>query len=237
MKPFGPVLLVLLALCGGSSSSMAANIEGVRSYRAPEYTRLVFDLDGPLQYDLISQDDPQRLILNLKASSFAGQFDNLSLGDTPVAGISSALLGEHDLKITLDLRNKVEPRSFTLGKNEQYGDRLVIDLYDLVATAVTTAPVATNTVMTPAASTVAGTPTRSTSNNSDPIAAISASLDKGGQRDIVIAISAGHGGDDPGAIGVHKLQEKQVTLAISREVAALLNDTPGYKAVLIREGD
>ena len=57
------------------------------------------------------------------------------------------------------------------------------------------------------------------------------------KRDIVVAISAGHGGEDPGAIGVKRLQEKKVTLAISREIEKQINSTPGYRAVMVRDGD
>ena len=43
--------------------------------------------------------------------------------------------------------------------------------------------------------------------------------------------------DDPGAIGVNRLREKNVTLAISREVEAMINAMPGYRAVMLRDGD
>ncbi|MGB5627904.1 MAG: N-acetylmuramoyl-L-alanine amidase [Woeseiaceae bacterium] len=56
-------------------------------------------------------------------------------------------------------------------------------------------------------------------------------------RDIVIAIDAGHGGHDPGAIGKRKTREKDVALQISRELAARINAEPGMKAVLIRNSD
>lgn len=56
-------------------------------------------------------------------------------------------------------------------------------------------------------------------------------------RDIVIAIDAGHGGKDPGAIGPTGVQEKQVTLAIARRLARLVNKERGLKAVLIRTSD
>ncbi len=56
-------------------------------------------------------------------------------------------------------------------------------------------------------------------------------------RDVVIAIDAGHGGHDPGAIGRGKTREKDVALAVSRELAARINAESGMKAVLIRSGD
>ena len=56
-------------------------------------------------------------------------------------------------------------------------------------------------------------------------------------RPLVIAIDAGHGGQDPGAIGKGGKREKDVTLAISRELARLVNATPGLKAYLVRDGD
>lgn len=57
------------------------------------------------------------------------------------------------------------------------------------------------------------------------------------KRDLIIAIDAGHGGEDPGAIGPGRVHEKQVVLAISKELEKLLQRSPGYKAILIREGD
>ena len=58
-----------------------------------------------------------------------------------------------------------------------------------------------------------------------------------GLRPVVIAIDAGHGGEDPGAIGANKVYEKRITLSIARKLAALFNHTPGYRAVLVRTGD
>src|SRR5271168_1801632 len=56
-------------------------------------------------------------------------------------------------------------------------------------------------------------------------------------RDLVIAIDAGHGGEDPGAIGKNGTREKDVVLAIARELALQINAEPGMKAVLTRNGD
>ncbi len=56
-------------------------------------------------------------------------------------------------------------------------------------------------------------------------------------RDVVIAVDAGHGGEDPGAIGARGLYEKTVVLQMARKLAARFNQTPGYRAVLVRKGD
>lgn len=65
----------------------------------------------------------------------------------------------------------------------------------------------------------------------------SAKIAPGDRRDILVAVDAGHGGDDPGAIGVHGTKEKDVTLAIARKLAALIDKEEGMRALLIRDGD
>jgi len=56
-------------------------------------------------------------------------------------------------------------------------------------------------------------------------------------RDLIIAVDAGHGGDDPGAIGKNGTREKDVVLAIARALAQQINAEPGMRAVLTRNGD
>ncbi len=61
------------------------------------------------------------------------------------------------------------------------------------------------------------------------------STDRG--RDIVVVIDAGHGGEDPGAIGRGKAREKDVVLAIAKKLAGEVDAQPGMRAVLVRDGD
>ena len=58
-----------------------------------------------------------------------------------------------------------------------------------------------------------------------------------GQRDLVVAIDAGHGGEDPGAIGKYGTREKDVALRVARQLADRINQEPGMRAVLTRTGD
>lgn len=56
-------------------------------------------------------------------------------------------------------------------------------------------------------------------------------------KSIIVAVDAGHGGDDPGAHGQNGTEEKKVTLAIAKKLADLINHQPGMKAVMVRKGD
>ena len=188
------------------ASAQAAVVENARTWRSPEYTRLVFDLNSTIEYTISTLANPDRVVIDLLDAQVVADFANLDLTNTSIASINSAALNERDMQVVLQMRSKVDPRSFALGKNEQYGNRLVIDMYD--------SKEETNTVVT-------------TAVNDIDLA----------KRDIVVAISAGHGGDDPGAIGISRLQEKNVVLAIAKEVQSRINSTPGYKAVMIRDGD
>ena len=67
--------------------------------------------------------------------------------------------------------------------------------------------------------------------------AVKKSVNQSARRDIVIAIDAGHGGEDPGALGPNRLREKDVVLAIARELNALFEADQGFRPTLIRSGD
>ena len=201
----------LLFFCLGalfSTMAQSAIVESVRAYRAPEYTRLVFDLSEQVQHQIFSLENPNRLVIDLRDATLFADFSNLNLNETPITNIRSAVRNDSDIRVVLDLNSAIQARSFLLEKNDQYGNRLVIDLYD-----------------------------NGSSNNSVPVVTASAADIANGKRDIVVAISAGHGGDDPGAIGVDQIQEKRVVLAIARLIEKILKKMPGYRPVMVRDGD
>jgi len=208
-----PRFLTSLALLGSCSLASAAVVENMRSFLSPEYTRLVFDLDGVLDHRVFTLDDPQRLVIDLLDSELRGPLAETELAGTPIAGIRSAPRNGKDIRVVLDLHYKVQARSFLIPRNDEAGDRLVIDLYG------------------------SESGTRLADNQPIPIATAIETAVANHNRDIVVAISAGHGGADPGAIGVNRIMEKHVVLAISREVAERINATPGFRAVIIRDGD
>ena len=116
------------------------------------------------------------------------------------------------------MSDRVFATSFALPPDAGAGHRLVVDL------AHPDAPPAAAEVATPAVVQAAPAPV--------PEPQISLR-----SRPVVIAIDAGHGGQDPGAKGRSGLLEKNVALTVSRKLAKLINDTPNMRAVLTRDGD
>lgn len=204
----------------------ATDVQSVRLWRAPDNTRLVFDLSGPVQHKLFTLTAPDRVVIDLDSANLANPFDSLPLKNTPVAGLRAGKYDANTLRIVIDLTNQVSPKSFTLAPNQQYGHRLVVDLFDSEADA---AEGATAAARVPATATPAK-PVAPTLPAKQPATTNS-------KRDIIIAIDAGHGGEDPGAIGPGRVYEKHVVLQIAQELQRQINAEKGFKAELVRTGD
>lgn len=215
------VLLAALA----AEALAASDIRSVRLWRAPDNTRLVFDLSGPVQHSVFTLAAPDRIVIDVSGAKLATSLEQLSLANTPITGVRSAQRSADDLRVVIDLSAPVSPKSFTLAPNQQYGHRLVVDLFDQ-SSAPPSAPTSSVAASAPP---VPVTPTQPPPKLT-PV--------PNGKRDIVIAIDAGHGGEDPGALSPVKGQyEKNVTLAISRELQRQINAEKGFRGELVRTGD
>ncbi|SEL43325.1 N-acetylmuramoyl-L-alanine amidase [Atopomonas hussainii] len=226
---YGLMLAGLLAL---APALQAADIQSVRVWRAPDNTRLVFDLSGPVQHTLFSLSAPERVVIDVPASSFKAAVNQLELKDTPIQSVRAAMHTATDLRVVLDLSAAVNAKSFTLPPNQQYGHRLVVDLYDMQAGAVSQVS-APNVTPAP---TVAPVPAPQPSS-APKVPGKLTPLPSRGSRNVIIAIDAGHGGEDPGALGPNGLREKHVVLEISKELQRQINATKGFRAELTRTGD
>ena len=201
MKKLGAFFLILLpSICAGGTV-----IDGIRTWPAPDNTRLVFDIDSPADYRLFTLNNPERLVIDFKDTRLTRPLTSPSQKDTLIKNIRSASRNRHDLRVVLDLEGKPKYKSFLLAPYENYGHRLVIDLYQALP--------------------------------SEP-KVIKKSIPKSiGLRDVIIAIDAGHGGEDPGAQGRNGTNEKEVVLAIARRLESLIKKEHGMRAVMIRDGD
>ncbi|HEY0197548.1 MAG TPA: N-acetylmuramoyl-L-alanine amidase [Rhodanobacter sp.] len=221
----------------------AAELKSARVWAGPEYTRVVLDASGPLKYT-ISQQTGQ-VVVDLADSRVAPGFDDPAAQGL-YRGMSHGRQGSH-LQLTAEVNPAIRLKSFVLAPTSGSGYRLVLDLYPGTDSSVAVQQAssdddrATATTPTPAAprvDIVATTPGgRSRASHSSRVATEQAAALLGGQRSVVVCIDAGHGGKDQGAHGPGGTLEKNVTLAVARDLAARINRQPGMKAVLTRDGD
>ena len=187
------------------STALAADVDAVRLWRAPDHTRVVLDLSDAAEFNTLSLDNPERFVVDLSQSRLSASLTALPLEGTPISRVRSGIRQGTDLRLVFDLTASVRASVFLLSPSDATGHRVVIDLFD-----------ATSTV--------------------EPAPVLSVeSLE--GRRDIVIAIDPGHGGEDPGASGPGGLREKTVVLQIARRLEKQLAKIPGFKPMLVRNGD
>jgi N-acetylmuramoyl-L-alanine amidase len=277
------------------TAAPSAEIRGVRLWRSPESTRLVFDLSSPAEHRLFQLRGPERIVIDIERATLRQGLEQLPLEKSPIERIRYGTQPDGGVRVVFDLRAPVTPRSFVLPKHADKPDRLVIDLDDLNSDPVPTAAQdasaasATNSPVTnsPATSSQAAQPSqvagarlkeasaqKSKVLSSQPAETANrpqASVQKESPqkesvqpastrqeavseakplpepkpvksapvaaRKILIAIDAGHGGEDPGAIGPKGLREKDVVLDIAKKLVQRINAVPGFQGRLVRTGD
>lgn len=179
-------------------------------------TRAVFTLDAaPGDYRVFSLANPDRLVLDLPETTLSDGF-RAPAPNGRVIGVRTGSPEPGKLRVVFDLGGGVKPRTRIEGEGRH--TRLVLEMFR--AEAVVAGDRVPASAASPEASSVAEAPE-----------AVS------GSRELIIAIDAGHGGRDPGAIGGGGTYEKTVTLKVARELAEAVNAHPGMRAVLIRDGD
>lgn len=228
---------LLLSLTG---KLWAADVESVRLWAAPDHSRLVFDLSRPGSATVFELESPSRLVIDLNDSRMAADISTLSLEDSAITNIRSGIRKGNDLRIVLDLDREVSPRHFALAPNDQYGHRLVVDLeypgeapvenpIDPIESLVREQEIKAQRTKLEAAATGVSPDVSEK--------AVQREAQPHPRRDIIIAVDPGHGGEDPGAIGPMGTREKDIVLQISQRLAGQINAAPGFKAVMIRDGD
>ena len=208
MRRFAVGLGCLLALSALCAQGAPVSVKNIRMWPAPDHTRVVFDIDRPVKYALFTLHDPERVVIDLRDARLVKRVPRANPADPLLVRLRAGKRKHNDLRVVLDLKRQVRPRSFLLKPNRKYGHRLVIDIY-----------------------------AKGGGRDEEGARKPARRLEPGAIRDVVVAIDPGHGGEDPGAITKSGIREKDVVLAISRALARRIDRAPGMKAVLIRSGD
>ena len=200
-------LAVLLCLI--ASSALATSVNNIRIHASPEKTRLVFDVAAPREHTLFMLENPLRLVIDMPATTLAKQPRRQSWR-------------------AKDLTN-------TAIKKIRFSSAKQPDLRVVLELDATVKP--RSFLLKPVAQygdrLVIDLFRQTALESSKPPSKAVHSV----RRDIVIAIDPGHGGEDPGSIGPGRTFEKTVVLAIAQALAMKVNQTPGFKAILTRQGD
>jgi len=234
----------------------AETISSARIWPAQDYTRLTIESKSAIRHNMFTLDDPERLVIDLENVELTETLNELtskiSDNDPYIKSMRVGRFKPGVVRLVLDLKNEVKPQLFVLKPVSEYGFRLVLDVYPAHPIDPLTALLEQIESRYPAASATASATEQSTdkvasenrpfeqSRNIDNGKTSSAPLSNPPEmraRTLIIAIDAGHGGEDPGARGRHGSREKNVTLAIARKVKSLIDDTPNMRGVLIRDGD
>jgi N-acetylmuramoyl-L-alanine amidase len=232
----------------------AIAVHATRVWPAQDYTRLTLESAQPIRYSVLTLKNPDRLVVDLENVDINATLNELSSkigNDDPY--IRSVRVGRFKpgvVRLVLDLKTEIKPQLFNLKPVAEYGHRLVLDVYpaqplDPMLALLQSTGVKVAGTAAASAAVDAEQPEAELAASAPPAAVIAPAPDKPAPRGapelrnrvLIVAVDAGHGGEDPGAHGRGGTREKHVTLAIARKLKAQIDDTPGMRALLIRDGD
>ncbi|MGX2040005.1 N-acetylmuramoyl-L-alanine amidase [Methylocaldum sp. MU1018] len=199
--------ILLLAVLAAPASAEPIRLTALRAGDKADRARLVFEFTGKPEYHVIRWAEPKRLLLEI-ADAELGVDVKQPPPSHPFFGKIRAMPGKkQELRFSVDLKRAVTHRTF-VGPAEN-GVRLVVELTD------------------------AGRhPSKAAKSANLPVRRSS-----GKHKIRVVAIDAGHGGKDSGAVGPSGRLEKDVVLSMARRLKDMIHAEPGMKPVMIRKDD
>ncbi len=211
---------ILIASAPVLSAFAGETLTGIAIVNGGDSFRVTLALSAPVKYSVTTLQNPERLVIDLADTRLQTKIASVPLANTPVKKLRSGIRNGDNLRLVFELEQPMQPRA------------------ELVAAELAVELTRRNSRHASRSAAASRSPARTEAASAEPARPKPVKVaDAGSQRDVVIAIDAGHGGNDPGAVGSGKLMEKHVTLAIARELAAQINRERGYKAVLTRNSD
>jgi N-acetylmuramoyl-L-alanine amidase len=259
----------LALLLGWTDISKGASLVAVRVWPARDYTRVTLESDVALKTKYTFVPSPPRLAIDIEGlelnPAVKEWVGKIKPDDPNITGVRVAQNSPGVVRMVFDLKQAVQPQVFALTPVGDYKHRLVLDLYptapadpleswiaertqsndplsDWLNKQATAGQTNTNTLgnqsITASTSTPAATTGQTPAPSPSPPAGLPAPIT---DRLIVVAIDAGHGGEDPGAIGPNGTKEKDVVLQIALKLRDRINATTvkgsPMRAYLTRDAD
>ncbi len=203
------VFFLLVIINISATFAAQTKVKTLRINSSNDRTRLIFDVSQTLEHKIFQLNNPRRLVVDFSNTDLNKKIAQSTKKHPLLKRIRVAVRNKKDLRVVIELHDRVTPKSFILKPNKKYGHRLVIDL-----------PNAKQSY------------TKKHSKKSKVV-----KKDTSSNRVFIVAVDAGHGGKDPGAHGKYGTLEKKVVFQIAQKLANLINKQPGMKAIMVRKGD
>ena len=249
MRQIKSWFLLILFFC--SFASVAASLSDIKVSNGSDEAKVTLSFAGQPIYAFFPLHNPDRVVLDIRQSGVVGGLPLTFSGENIVKRIrSSEAKDSQSIRLVFELTQPGKTRAVTQKNGSSYDVVFTISGTRPAKVASRPAPVSSsNASRATASGSTASRPTSSQPEknpfNANPVTAVTSGTQTARPRStaasssdtVIVAIDAGHGGQDPGAIGGGGLKEKNVTIAIARKLKALLNDDPMFKGVMTRDGD
>lgn len=225
---------LLLALLLSSFATFAASLSDIKVANGDDRATVTLSFSGQPIYGFFPLHNPERVVLDIRQSGVVKGLPLTFSGQNIVKRIrSSQPKDSQSIRLVFELTQPGKTRAVTQRSGSNYNVVFTISGSRSANAVSSAAP-------RPAPSAPSENPFKAnpvTTVTSGNEVARPGKAPRAENESVIVAIDAGHGGQDPGAIGRGGLKEKNVTIAISRKLKVLLNKDPMFKGVMTRDGD
>lgn len=229
-------VMLLMLLCLLSCSALAANLSDIQVSNGSSQATVTLSFNGQPVYGFFPLHNPDRVVLDIRQSGVIKGLPLNFSGDNLVKRIrTSQPKDSQSIRLVFELTQSAKTRAATQRNGNDYKVVFTIAGKQRAAASAPVSTASRSQPRQPAHNPFDGNKVTSVTNTNSRVAP--GQSNSVASDTVIVAIDAGHGGQDPGAIGMNGLKEKNVTIAIARKLKAKLNADPMFKGVLTRDGD
>ena len=263
MRCYLKLFSILLSLYGGMSSAQAQDalrVNSLRYWNTPDQSRITFDVNAAASQNKIQFfDNPSRLVIDLPNAVTVKELEQPPASHPLFSSIRVGMRNGSDLRIVIDLKKPLSTKTTTLRTDVLGTNRFIVELLDKgISSQVAKTDIEQKAIIKQPVPAIAQTTEKTTSKTLPSVAKAiipptqievkkapeklveiqnKQSIKEKITKTFIVAIDAGHGGNDSGAQGPNGTYEKDVVFSIAKKLEALVNAQTGMKAVMIRQGD